>query len=61
MPRGIPTKKPAIQFHIETFGNGAFENDDTMETLVAEAPARCAPAEGVKDAGGVRVCCHKDG
>ena len=53
--------KSAIQFHIETFGNGAFGNDDIMETLVAEAPARCAPAEGVKDAGGVRVCCHKDG
>ena len=53
--------KSAIQFHIETFGNDALENNDIMETFVAEAPARCAPAEGVKDAGGVRVCSHKDG
>ena len=28
--------KSAIQFHIETFGNDAFENDDIMETFVAE-------------------------
>ncbi len=53
--------KSAIQFHIETFGNGAFENNDIMETFVAEAPARCTPAEGVKDAGGVRVCSRQDG
>jgi predicted RNase H-like HicB family nuclease len=26
----------AIQFHIETFGNDAFKNDDIMETFVAE-------------------------
>ena len=28
--------KSAIRFHIETFGNDAFENDDIMETFVAE-------------------------
>jgi predicted RNase H-like HicB family nuclease len=28
--------KSAIQFHIETFGHDAFENDDIMETFVAE-------------------------
>ncbi|HOI58500.1 MULTISPECIES: type II toxin-antitoxin system HicB family antitoxin [unclassified Methanoculleus] len=28
--------KSAIQFHIETFGDDAFENDDIMETFVAE-------------------------
>ncbi|WP_243670532.1 hypothetical protein [Methanoculleus chikugoensis] len=28
--------KSAIQFHIETFGNDAFENNDIMETFVAE-------------------------
>jgi hypothetical protein len=28
--------KSAIQFHRETFGNDAFENDDIMETFVAE-------------------------
>ncbi|WP_292521444.1 type II toxin-antitoxin system HicB family antitoxin [Methanoculleus sp.] len=28
--------KSAIQFHIETFGDEAFENDDIMETSVAE-------------------------
>ncbi len=28
--------KSAIQFHVESFGNDAFENDDIMETFVAE-------------------------
>jgi len=28
--------KSAIQFHIETFGHDAFENNDIMETFVAE-------------------------
>lgn len=28
--------KSATQFHIETFGNDAFENNDIMETFVAE-------------------------
>jgi predicted RNase H-like HicB family nuclease len=28
--------RSAIKFHIETFGEEAFENDDTMETFVAE-------------------------
>ena len=28
--------KSAIRFHIETFENDAFENDDIMETFVAE-------------------------
>ena len=28
--------KSAIQFHIETFGNDALENNDIMETFVAE-------------------------
>ncbi|MCM2466187.1 hypothetical protein DIC75_07650 [Methanoculleus sp. CWC-02] len=28
--------KSAVQFHIETFGNDAFENNDVVETFVAE-------------------------
>ncbi|WP_332450033.1 type II toxin-antitoxin system HicB family antitoxin [Methanoculleus sp.] len=28
--------KSAIQFHIETFGDNAFENNDITETFVAE-------------------------
>ena len=32
--------KSAIRFHIETFGNDAFENSDIMETFVAEVGAQ---------------------
>ncbi|MCK9277665.1 MAG: type II toxin-antitoxin system HicB family antitoxin [Methanoculleus sp.] len=32
--------KSAIRFRIETFGNDAFENDDIMETFVAEVDIR---------------------
>ena len=28
--------KSAIEFHIESFGNDAFENNDIVETFVAE-------------------------
>jgi predicted RNase H-like HicB family nuclease len=28
--------KSAIRFHIETFGDSAFENNDSTETFVAE-------------------------
>nr|WP_303714300.1 type II toxin-antitoxin system HicB family antitoxin [Methanoculleus marisnigri] len=38
--KALAEVKSAIQFHIETFGNDAFENDDIMETFVAEVDIR---------------------
>jgi predicted RNase H-like HicB family nuclease len=29
--------KPAVKFHIETFGKGVFETEEIMETFAAEA------------------------
>ncbi len=38
--------KSAIQFHVESFGDDAFEDDDVLEAFVAEAGVAAPTSEG---------------